>query len=97
MNPDASVNQAHLYFSMPDDNRGDGGEGAEWNQLIGSHQQGITKSTCHPLGSSNTARGLRQLYKQMQSHSQTNFKVNYFCKVKVTLQFINSECLQYFN
>ncbi len=34
-----------------------GKKAAEWNQLIGSHQQGITKSTCHPLGSSNTARG----------------------------------------
>lgn len=57
MNPNASVNQAHLHFSMPDDNKGEGKKEAEWNQLIGSHQQGITKSTCHPAGSSNPVRG----------------------------------------
>lgn len=46
MNPDASVSQAHLYFSGPDDNNRRG----EWGSLIGSHQLGITKSTCHPRG-----------------------------------------------
>lgn len=29
---------------------------AEWGALIGSHQLGITKSTCHPLGFSNPLR-----------------------------------------
>lgn len=80
------------------------GRAAEWNQLIGSHQQGITKSTCHPLGSSNTMRGPSSVL--LETTIQTNavsfsneFQgyVNYFCKVKVTLQFIDSECLQYFN
>lgn len=57
MNLNASVNQAHLHFSMPDDNKGKGKKGTERNQLIGSHQQGITKSTCHSAGSSNPVRG----------------------------------------
>lgn len=62
MNPDASVSQAHLYLSGPDDNNRrrrthlHTAAAAERGALIGSHQLGITKSTCHPQGFSNPAR-----------------------------------------
>lgn len=48
-----------LIFTLaePDDNnsRGDTHQ-AEGGTLIGSHQLGITKSTCHPRGFSNQHR-----------------------------------------
>lgn len=75
-----------------------GGGAAEWNQLIGSHQQGITKSTCHPLGSSNTMKGPSSVL--LETTIQTNavsFSNEFQGYVKVTLQFIDSECLQNLN